>query len=100
VEHLESASLRYAPAQPTNIRLGWKGLPGTNTLAYYENPNIRAVKSFIELTPVYIITLITAVINSVSIFVIISHFLLAQTNALAYYGTVLITAVFGHMIQG
>jgi hypothetical protein len=24
-------------ASPTNIRLGWKGLPGTNTLAYYEN---------------------------------------------------------------
>ncbi len=23
---------------PTNIRLGWKSLPGTNTLAYYENP--------------------------------------------------------------
>jgi hypothetical protein len=22
--------------RPTNIRLGWKGLPGTNTLAYYE----------------------------------------------------------------
>ncbi len=22
----------------TNIRLGWKGLPGTNTLAYYKNP--------------------------------------------------------------
>jgi hypothetical protein len=21
-----------------NIRLGWKGLPGTNTRAYYENP--------------------------------------------------------------
>jgi hypothetical protein len=21
-----------------NIRLGWKSLPGTNTLAYYENP--------------------------------------------------------------
>jgi hypothetical protein len=21
----------------TNIRLGWKGLPETNTLAYYEN---------------------------------------------------------------
>jgi len=21
-----------------NIRLGWKGLPGTNTLAYYEIP--------------------------------------------------------------
>jgi hypothetical protein len=23
-------------ALPTNIRLGWKGLPGTNALAYYE----------------------------------------------------------------
>ncbi len=23
---------------PTKIRLDWKGLPGTNTLAYYENP--------------------------------------------------------------
>jgi len=26
-------------ASPTNIiRLGWKGLPGTNTQAYYEPP--------------------------------------------------------------
>ncbi len=24
------------PSVPTNIILGWKGLPGTNTLAYYE----------------------------------------------------------------
>jgi hypothetical protein len=24
-------------ASPTNIRLGWKGSPGTNTIAYYEN---------------------------------------------------------------
>ncbi len=31
VEHLKGAL-------PTNIRLGWKGLPGTNTLAYYGNP--------------------------------------------------------------
>jgi hypothetical protein len=23
---------------PENIRLGWKGLPRTNTLAYYGNP--------------------------------------------------------------
>ncbi len=23
------------PVSPTIIRLGWKGLPGTNTLAYY-----------------------------------------------------------------
>jgi hypothetical protein len=35
VEHLMGASL------------GWKGLSGTNTLAYYENPLITAVKSFI-----------------------------------------------------
>ncbi len=34
-------------ASPTNTRLGWKGLPGSNTLAYYENPQITAVKSFI-----------------------------------------------------
>jgi hypothetical protein len=34
-------------ALPTNIRLDWKGLPRTNTLAYYENPEIAAVKSFI-----------------------------------------------------
>jgi hypothetical protein len=31
-------------ASPTNIRLGSNGLPGTNTLAYHENPKIRAVK--------------------------------------------------------
>ncbi len=27
---------RKAPALPANIKLGWKGLPGTNALAYYE----------------------------------------------------------------
>ncbi len=25
-------------ASPKNIRLGWKDLPGTNTIAYSENP--------------------------------------------------------------
>jgi hypothetical protein len=25
-------------ASPTNIRLGWKGLPVTNAQAYYEDP--------------------------------------------------------------
>jgi len=38
-------------ALPTNIRLGWKGLAGTNTLAYYEHLQITAVKSLITLTP-------------------------------------------------
>ncbi len=34
---------------PTNIRLDWKGLPGSNALAYYEKPQLTAVKSFITL---------------------------------------------------
>ncbi len=41
--YLSEASFRYstlgqALALPMNIRLGLKGLPGTNALAYYENP--------------------------------------------------------------
>jgi hypothetical protein len=39
-------------ALPANIRLGWKGLPGTNTLAYYGNLKITAAKSFIIQAPV------------------------------------------------
>ncbi len=39
-------------ALPTNMRLGWKDLPRTNTLAYYENPYITVVKRFIGLAPV------------------------------------------------
>jgi hypothetical protein len=38
-------------ALPTNIRLGWKGMPGTNTLAHYEHSYIMAAKSFITLGP-------------------------------------------------
>ncbi len=34
-----------------NIILGWKGLPGTNALAYYEKAQLTAVKSFITLAP-------------------------------------------------
>ncbi len=44
VAYPSEAPFRYL-ASPTNIRLGWKGLPGTNTLAYYKNPLITAVKS-------------------------------------------------------
>ncbi len=36
---------------PTNIRPGWKGLPGTNALAYYEKALLTAIKSFISLAP-------------------------------------------------
>jgi hypothetical protein len=48
---LEDASLGQAPALHINIRLGWKGLPGTNTVAYSENLQITAVKSFIVQAP-------------------------------------------------
>jgi len=51
VEHLKSASFSQAPALPPNMRLGYKGLPGTNTLTYYENPYITDIKSFITLGP-------------------------------------------------
>ncbi len=41
--------LGLALALPTNIRLGWKGLPGTNALDYYERLQLTAVKSLITL---------------------------------------------------
>jgi hypothetical protein len=34
---------------PLNARLGWKGLQGTNNLAYYENLKIKDVRIFITL---------------------------------------------------
>jgi hypothetical protein len=51
VEHLKGASLGEAPALSANIRIGWKGLPEANTLAYYKNPQIMAVKGFIAQAP-------------------------------------------------
>jgi hypothetical protein len=36
VEHLKGSSIGQAPVLPTNVRLGWKRLPGTNALAYYK----------------------------------------------------------------
>ena len=47
MNHLSDAPLKgRLLASPTNIRLGWKGLLGTNTLAYDKNTYITAVKSF------------------------------------------------------
>ncbi len=37
VEQLREASLELALGQLSNITLGWKGLPGPNTLAYWLN---------------------------------------------------------------
>ncbi len=51
VEHLKGPLLGKAPALPANLRLGWRGLPGKNILAYYEKPQITVVKSFITLAP-------------------------------------------------
>jgi hypothetical protein len=50
VEHLKGSSIgnkdrdKVLLALSTNIRLGWKGVPGTNTLAYYENQLITDKK--------------------------------------------------------
>jgi hypothetical protein len=46
VKHLSGAPLKgKLLTLPPNIRLGWKSLPGTNALAYYdENSYIKAVK--------------------------------------------------------
>jgi len=35
---MKGALLGQTLALPASIELGWKGLPETNTLAYYENP--------------------------------------------------------------
>ncbi len=59
VKHLKAASLGYAPALLANIRLGWRGLPGTNTQAYNENPYITAVKCLIVQTPRVLMKLTT-----------------------------------------
>jgi hypothetical protein len=40
------ASLVKAPDLLPNIRLGWEGSPGTNTLTYYEKVYLTAVKKF------------------------------------------------------
>jgi hypothetical protein len=47
LENLKGALVRSTPVLTTNIRLGWKGLPGTSTLAYYKHSKITTVKSFI-----------------------------------------------------
>ncbi len=52
VKYLSGAPFKgWLLVSPTNTRLGWKGLPGTNTLAYYNNPLITIVKSYIVQAP-------------------------------------------------
>jgi hypothetical protein len=51
VEHLKGPSFRSALALFANIRLGWKGLPGTNTLAHYEKSVNYGCKKFYRIAP-------------------------------------------------
>ncbi len=51
MEHLKGAVIGLAPALPAKIRLCWRGLTGTNTVAYYENLLITDIKSCIVQAP-------------------------------------------------
>ena len=51
MEHLKGASLDLAPALLANSSLGWKGLPGTNTLAFYEKFVNYGQKKFYNIVP-------------------------------------------------
>ncbi len=59
LECLSHASLSNLASEATitylhiaNIRLGWKGLTGTNTLAYLPHSRSKKKKSFVTLGPV------------------------------------------------
>ncbi len=47
----KTRGLLKAPGLSSIIRLGWKGLPGTNTPAYYKHLYIADIISFIKLAP-------------------------------------------------
>jgi hypothetical protein len=51
MEHLKGASLGEATGLPANIRLGWKGMSGTNTLPYYEKSIDYEPKFFYNIVP-------------------------------------------------
>jgi hypothetical protein len=56
MDDLKDASVGLANALLRNIRLGCKGLPGANTLAYYKHLQISNVGSFITLGTDYMET--------------------------------------------
>ncbi len=64
MKHFSGAPLKgKLLAFPTKNRLGWEGLPGTNTLAYYKYPYITVVKSFIIQVPRPNVTKLFTAIN-------------------------------------
>jgi hypothetical protein len=52
VEYLKVARFVWAPALLANIRLGLKGLPGTNTPAYWAILEVSKKKEFCDYGPV------------------------------------------------
>jgi hypothetical protein len=66
---------KATPEVGSNIRLGWKGLPGTNTLAYYTQILITTVKSFITLTPgqSFPLVILLAGANFIKLFTVVSY---------------------------
>ncbi len=46
-----SVIYRYSYKSRGFVRLGWKSLPGTNSLAHFENWEVTVIKSFITLGP-------------------------------------------------
>ncbi len=63
MKYLRGTPHRQASTLLTHVRLGWKVLPGTNTLDYYEDLQIMDAKSFITLGHgANVIKLFTAVI--------------------------------------
>jgi len=77
-------------ALPANIRLDWRGLPGTYTLAYYKNTQITTVKSFKVQAP--------GSLQPCPKTLDLGRSETPQTNALAFHGTELITAVKSFMV--
>jgi hypothetical protein len=50
-EHLKGDAFGQAQALLTNIRLGWYGLPGTNSVVYLAHSQVTKKKVFIPLPP-------------------------------------------------
>jgi hypothetical protein len=68
----------------------------TNTLAYCRRNKLHP---YGPVSLNFILSVRNSVAEKASVFVIVSHFLLTETNALAYYPTELITAVISFMID-
>ncbi len=69
------AYMNGAPEVGSNIRLGWKGLPGINTPAYYTHLLITTVKRFVTLTPgqSFPLVILLAGANFINFFTVVSY---------------------------